>query len=81
VSGSIELHSLAWDNDNGCGCEIFASPEQRNEALREALLSYWKGPETGELTLDYLLDRLERSDFTDGARYVRGTHTIDLAAH
>ena len=80
-----ECHTLSWDNENGCGCEVYQSAAERDEALREALLSYLDerkrrhlGLEIAptSLTLPQLLALFEESDFTDGARFTCSKHTV-----
>jgi hypothetical protein len=79
VANSITLYSLAWDNENGCGCDVFATPTERDDAFRTALASYLSEQRTAELPLEELLDMLGRDDFTGGARYARNSHVIELA--
>lgn len=78
---AVTVYTLAWDNDGGCGCEVFATQSARDEALREALASYLHDQLSANLTLPDLLERLERDDFVNGARYARDAHTLKIPAH
>lgn len=80
MSASITVYSLAWDNEGGCGCEVYATPLERDTALRRALASYLRDQQSAELPLDTLLEKLDRDDFTGGARYTRDSHVIELSA-
>lgn len=77
----MTVYTLAWDNEGGCGCEVFATQTARDEALREALASYLGDRLSANLTLRDLLERLERDDFVKGARYARDAHTLKIQAH
>ena len=76
----VHVFSLAWDNENGCGCEVYATEYERDATFREALVSFLKRPtiDEKELTLDALIVRLEQDDFTDGARYTPDSHIVEI---
>lgn len=84
----IQVYTLAWDNDGGCGCEIYATREARDAALRESLLSYVTNPSiaidgrTFDFTLldtETLAKLLDSTGRLDGARYASGVQSIDIA--
>ena len=81
------VHTISWDTDSGCGCEVFISSELRDAAFREFLLSHARSVVQGgifsmghlrEIDLDELVETLDRFNCLDGARFFCGSQYLKM---
>ena len=81
------VHTISWDTDSGCGCEVFVSSKLRDAAFREILLSYAGSAvrsgivsvdQLRKIDLEKLVEALDRFNCLDGARFFCGSQFLKL---